>query len=377
MARARFPKLESRVQALRRAKGLSQAELARRAGITRQALSAIEAGRYVPSVAVALRLAHVLGCPVEDLFGFPMPPDLASLERLGPPLPAPQRLAIVRVRGRWIGYPLERERAFQEGLIPADGLWAGPGQWTWLCPPDQLERTVLLLGCDPALGLLIAYVAQRRPEVRIRWLEASSMEALEALRCGHAHIAGSHLPDPEGGDYNVGYARRALAGVGGLLVTFATWEVGFVVPPGNPKGLRGVADLARPDVRIVNREPGSGSRALLEGLLARSGLTPKQVNGYETAVRSHLAVAQVVASGGADAGISLWVAARACGLDFIPLAEARFDLIIPKDLLAHPAVAALLDALQDRAFRAELAALPGYNGSRTGAVVAEIPDSGG
>ncbi len=377
MARARLPKLESRVKALRRARGLSQAELARRAGITRQALSAIEAGRYAPSVTVALRLAHVLGCQVEDLFHLSMPPDLTSLERLGSSPAFPQRLAIARVRGRWIGYPLEGDHAFQEELIPADGLWAGPDQWTWLRPLDQLERAILLLGCDPALGLLIAYVAQRRPEVRIRWLGASSVEALEALRCGHVHIAGSHLPDPEGGDYNVRYARQALAGVGGLLVTFATWELGFVVPRGNPKGLRSVADLARPDVRIVNREPGSGSRALLEDLLARSGLTPKQVNGYETAVRSHLGVAQAVASGGADTGISLRVAACACDLDFIPLAEARFDLIIPRDLLAHPAVVALLDALQDRAFRAELAALPGYDGSRTGTVVAEIPASGG
>jgi molybdate-binding protein len=145
-----------------------------------------------------------------------------------------------------------------------------------------------------------------------------------------------------------------------------------VVARGNPKGIRSAADLARDDVRLVNREAGSGSRALLDALLANAGVPPSAVAGYQGTVRSHFEVACVVASGGADAGISLAAAAETYGLDFIPLAEVRFDFVIPRDHAEHPAVALLLEALQTRALRDELRALPGYDVDKMGAVREEI-----
>lgn len=367
------PELLSRVRALRLARGLSQAELARRAGITRQALSAIEAGRYFPNTAVALRLAGALRCRVEDLFGLAGLPQSFPVELAGPPDPTATRLVVVNVRGRWVGHLLGEGKGLQEGFVPADGLLAGPGKPELTAAPDRLERTALVLGCDPALSILAAHVERANPEVGLRWLGAPSGAALAALSRGEAHIAGSHLPDPDGREYNLWEARRTLGRVGGLVVVFAAWELGFAVRAGNPKGIRGPADLARPDVRLVNREPGSGSRTLLDGLLARAGVDPGQVEGYDFLVGSHLGVARVVVGGGADVGVTLRAAARALGLDFIPLAEARFDLVIPRDLLDHPAVAALLDILQRRSFRAELGALPGYDVGRTGTVVAEVP----
>jgi molybdate-binding protein/DNA-binding XRE family transcriptional regulator len=365
--------LLSRVRAVRLAWGLSQAELARRAGITRQALSAIEAGQYLPNTAVALRLARALGCRVEDLFGLGGLPAPAPVELAGPPDPTATRLVVVNVRGRWVGHPLGEGKGLQEGFVPADGLLTDPERPELTAAPERLERTALVLGCDPALSILAAHVERANPGVGLRWLGAPSGAALAALSRGEAHIAGSHLPDPDGREYNLWEARRTLGRVGGLVVAFAAWELGFAVRAGNPKGIRGPADLARPDVRLVNREPGSGSRTLLDGLLARAGVDPGQVEGYDFLVGSHLGVARAVAGGGADVGVTLRAAARALGLDFIPLAEARFDLVIPRDLLDHPAVAALLDLLQRRSFRAELGALPGYHVGRTGTVVAVVP----
>lgn len=369
------PHLESRVRAARLMKGLSQQELARRVGLTRQAVSAIESGRYIPNTAVALRLAQVLGCRVEELFGLVDTVALRTIHLAAPLPPDVRRLAVVKVRGRFVGHPLTAERDLHEGFVSADGLLTRGGasvQTELLTTPEHLERTALLLGCDPSLGILSAHLARRGSGLRLLWLSASSQAALDALTRGEIHVAGSHLRDPQSGEYNLPHARRALVGTGGVVVAFARWEHGLVVAPGNPRGLRTVADLARPEVRIVNRDPGSGSRVLLDELLAQAGVPAEAVAGYDRIVSSHLAVARAVASGGADAGIGLRATARALGLDFVPLAEARFDLVIPRDQLEHPAVALLLELLQSYALRAELAVLPGYDVSRMGTIIADV-----
>ena len=160
--------------------------------------------------------------------------------------------------GRWIGYPLAGGREIQQGFISADVLLPPSGSWTeaqYLTAPERLERTAVLLGCDPSLGILSAHLAAHSSEARLLWLSASSQAALDAVARGEAHLAGTHLRDPDSPTYNLFHARRALGQTGGLVVEFARWEEGLAVPPGNPKGLRTVADLARSDVRVVNREP--------------------------------------------------------------------------------------------------------------------------
>lgn len=370
------PPVESRVRAARLQRGLSQQDLAARVGLTRQAISAIESGQYIPNTVVALRLAQALGCRVEDLFVLPAPAPAPAVRLVQTPPPDTRRLALVNVRGQWIGYPLTADWGLVEGFAGADGLLPTPdAPPLFLTAPDRLERTALVLGCDPSLGLVSAHLARRSGEARLLWLSAGSTAALAALARGEAHLAGTHLADPATGEYNLPQARQALARTGGLVIAFATWELGLVVAPGNPKGLRSLADLARPGVRIVNREPGSGARALLDHLLARAGIPPTAIAGYDRTVTSHLAVARAVASGGADAGIALRATARLLGLDFVPLDEARFDLVVPRDLLDHPAVALLLDLLQSPALRAELAALPGYDVTHLGTVRADLPAS--
>jgi putative molybdopterin biosynthesis protein len=395
--------VESVVRQRRQAAGLSQQDLAEQAGLTRQAVSAIEGGKYIPNTVVALRLGRILGCRVEDLFELPDTDRECEVEVVAPatappgkpaapgaaPWSAPVRAVVGYARGRWVAHPLTARRSLQEGFVPADAVLPGPPDVTaapgdtgrpngtarlWL-DAERLERTALLLGCDPALGIVaghMARLARGQDPARLSWLEAGSAAALAAVAGGTAHLAGLHLRDGETGEFNVPQAARALAATGGVVVAFARWEQGFVVAPGNPRGVRGAADLARADVRLVNREPGAGSRALLDQMLVGAGVPPSRVRGYDRQVASHFQVAGTVAAGGADAGIALAAAAQAYGLDFVPLVEVRFDVAIPADHLGHPAVARFLEALQTRALREELRALPGYDVDDLGAVRAEV-----
>jgi putative molybdopterin biosynthesis protein len=157
-----------------------------------------------------------------------------------------------------------------------------------------------------------------------------------------------------------------------LVVEFARWEQGFAVGAGNPREVRTMADLTRTDVRLVNRELGSGSRALLDLLLEHAHIPWEAVTGYERVASSHLAAAAAVASGGADVAVTLRASAQAYGLDFVPLDEVRFDLVLPRRVLAHPTVATLLEQLQSRALRTEIGALPGYDVSGMGGIVADV-----
>jgi molybdate-binding protein/DNA-binding XRE family transcriptional regulator len=365
----------SRVRELRQARGLSQQGLAERAGLTRQSVNGIEAGRYVPNTGVALRLAQALDCRVEDLFAL-------SEERRDLPVRLAegsaddaQRAVIAQVRGQMVAHLLDAGRGLSEGFVSADGLLLPAsrpdGGWRarLLTPLEGVEGTCLLLGCDPSLSIFSSHVSQAKTQARLTWLRASSHEALSAVGRGEAHLAGSHLE----GEKNLIQARRVLGPRGGAVIGYAAWEQGFVVSPGNPKGLRTVEDLARSDVRFINREPGSGCREFLDAALRRAGVPVEAVSGYEEQAQGHLAVARSVASGGADCGIALRAAAEACGMDFVPLTVVRFDLAAPLDLLTHPAVETALDLLQSRRLRQEVGALPGYDVSRMGSVLAELP----
>jgi len=189
------------------------------------------------------------------------------------------------------------------------------------------------------------------------------------LKRGEVHVAGVHLADDRSGAWNLPYLQRNLTGIDCLVVTFAHWEEGLILRQGNPKKIRSVADLARPAVKIVNREIGSGARRLLDRQLETGGIQTARIKGYGDEVPSHLEVASRVRAGLADAGIGVRAAASICGLDFIPLQRERYDLVIPK---AHyetlQGLRTLLDTIVSRPFRAELEALGGYDTRETGAM---------
>jgi putative molybdopterin biosynthesis protein len=189
---------------------------------------------------------------------------------------------------------------------------------------------------------------------------------------GEAHAAGTHLWDAESGESNMPYVRRELAGHRLLVVTLSQWQQGLIVARGNPKGIVGAVDLARPEITLVNRDAGSGSRMLFDVWLRQAGIAPHWVSGYGREVPSHLAVAQAVASGSVDVGPGILAVARALELDFIPLQEERYDLVIPLEFLHAAPMQALLEVVVSSPFRTELEALGGYDGSHAGTVVAEL-----
>ncbi|GAC1340434.1 MAG: hypothetical protein NVSMB23_10730 [Myxococcales bacterium] len=379
----------------RLARGLSQVELAARAGISRQALSALEAGRSQPSMAVALRLARELGKGVEDLFWLPEEaPVAAELSqavggargpgRGGAVARGPLRVALAEVGGRLVAHPLAADDpgsllTAADGLLPAASTPLRAGAAVRVRPLRSrraVRDNLLVVGCDPALSLLAARLPDRSAGSRLAWVHKGSLSALETLARGHAHLAGAHLRDEASGEFNVPAVHALFPGRAMILVTLARWEQGIAVARGNPLGIRRAGDFGRPGVRLVNREAGAAARALLDRLLRKAGVPPRSVAGYDRLAQGHLAVAAAVASGGADAGISTRAAALAHGLSFVPLEEERFDLVLTREGAADPRVGRLLETLRSKVLRRELGTLPGYSAARSGEVVAEIAARG-
>jgi molybdate-binding protein/DNA-binding XRE family transcriptional regulator len=374
--------LDVLLRAARAQLGISQAELAHRAGVTRQAVSAIESGKAAPTMTVALRLARVLGRRVDDLFRLvdELPTVSAELLDAGD-LPADEtvRVQVADVGGRLVARPLTGAAGVVLTLPRANGIVRPttrglsrrqrPVEVELFTDPARLESTLVAVGCDPATSLLAEHLRRRHPTVELVWQGGNSLQALEAAGRGEAHLAGTHLFDPASGLYNVPFARRLL-GAGVRLVTFAIWEQGLMLAPGNPRGIGHVGDLLQPGIQIANREEGSGARALLDAELTRAGLRAAQLTGYGTVVRSHLAAAEAVAAGLADAAVGVRAAALALGLSFLPLAAERYDLAIPARFFELPAVQALLETLTSPLFRLEVEALGGYDVSPMGTLVA-------
>ena len=360
-------KLQTSLRQARQAAGLSQEALAAAIGISRQAYAAAESGSAVPSTEIALRLARALGTTVEQLFALPEsepPAVIAEPIGDGPPPADGQRVRLLRVGGRLLARPLEGQPAVLGGLTWADGL-ARPGaglsgqvRVELLAEPPPPERTLVMVGCDPAAPLIAAALRQRGLE--LAWCETGSRAALVALARGEAHVAGCHLLDADTGRYNAPWVAR-LVPFACVLVGFAVWEQGLLVAPGNPRQIHEIADLARPDVSLVNREAGTGARVLLDLALARAQVPASAVRGYDRLAAGHLAVAEAVRAGLADAGIGVRAAAVAAGLDFLQLGEERYDLVVPRHFLDLPAVAGLLDALRRPALRRQIESLGGYD----------------
>jgi molybdate-binding protein/DNA-binding XRE family transcriptional regulator len=361
---------------IRQSRGLSAAELAGKSGITRQTIYAIEAGAYVPNTAAALRLARVLGVTVEALFHLPeeapVAPAAIEIDLVSEDDAARdgQPVQLGRVGSRAVG--VVRSPLLWE-LPPADAFLLGAvtrNRRTSVRPfrPIGLLRNrVVVAGCDPGMSVLARHAL--KSGVELVQVHANSSRALAMLKSGLIHVAGSHLRDEATGESNVSAVKKQFPRSSAVVVNLATWEQGIVVAKRNPNSIRGVEDLARTDVRFINREPGAGSRALLDANLARLGIHRKQVKGYETVAHGHLPAAWQVRLGNADACIATRAAARVLGLDFLPLVHERYDLVLRKPFLAMPAVEALLETLSRADFRRELDVLGDYDTHDAGKVM--------
>lgn len=362
------------VKAYRQAKGWSQAQLADAVGVRRQAIYDIESGRYLPNTAVALHLARALDCRVETLFSEEAPEDIQPVILDGEGEAGTRRLLAARLRGKLTCVPMTGKILLNSGLPPADALLEKEGQRARVfCPSDVLDKTILLFGCDPAFSILGGHVARAFSGARVHCCFASSYASLEALSHGRAHVGGVHLHNtedhPEDEQANVTLARKMMSGIAGKVIGFTHMDEGLMVAPGNPHKIRSVADLAHKNLTLINRECGAALRHLLDDQLDRVNIPPSTVRGYDHTVSTHNEGAQFVASGLADAALGLHVVADLFNLDFIPIETVRCDLVIPDDLLSHQTIRIMLDVLQTRALRQEIATIPGYESSPIGSLI--------
>lgn len=357
----------TRLRLARQARGFSQQQLARMAGVSRQAVSAVEAGHSDPSLRVALALARALGVTAEELFGpgnAPPPVTPRPVAPLGPP---GSRVSLAPLGGSFVALPLAGDTTVHSGFAPAGGIvTARDGEVLPVGPP---RPTLVVAGCDPALPLLETPLARLDPPVGFTWWACGSAEALRLAGAGLVHVAGAHLRG-RGGDYNTGPARERLRHDGAEVLGFASWREGLVLRADLAGTVGGLADAARGGLRLVNRERGAEARRVLDREAARLGIAAETLHGYGTRVTGHLQVAAAIAAGLADTGVASEPAALAYGLAFVPLAAERFDLVIPARQAGSREVQALRRVLASPWLISQLDSLPGYDSSRCGDHVA-------
>ena len=410
-----------RLRLARQARGFSQQQLAGMAGVSRQAVSAVEAGHSDPSLRVALAVARALGTTVEQLFGPGELPPPVSARPVAPLGADGARVMLAPMGDTFVAFPLAGATATRAGFLPAGGVAGQPaagqppagqpdagqpdagqsaagqldaGQRAAGQPdagqraagqPDARQRaagrqvwpigpprpTLVLAGCDPAIPLLETPLALLDPPVALSWWPCGSQEALELAADGLVHAAGAHLRGASG-EYNTGPARELLRRQGAEVIGFCSWREGLVLGPGLAGQVTGLGDVAQRGLWLVNRENGSEARRVLDRELARLGIDAAGVCGYATQATGHLQVAAAIAAGLADAGVASEPAALAFGLPFVPLAAEHFDLVIPADQAASREVQGLLRVLSSRWLLDQLASLPGYDPARCGEHVASL-----
>ncbi len=294
------------------------------------------------------------------------------------------RVRLGRVGERTIAAPIQRGAGVVMSLVRADGIVTVPRfsegvdagdtvDVELLRPLETLDTTIVAIGShDVTIDLIASELRRTDPRLTLASSNVGSFGGLLTLRRGEAHMAGTHLLDEETGEYNVSFVRRYVPDENVVLVTLVHREQGLIVPPGNPLSIESLDDLAREGVRFVNRQRGSGTRVLLDYLLRQRGIEPSGIGGYEREEFTHLAVAAAVAGGAADVGAGVLSAARALGMDFVPLSTERYDLAIPMQHYESPLVEPLLSLIRSDDFKRKVDALGGYDTASTGLVAAEV-----
>ncbi|SDE42329.1 molybdopterin biosynthesis protein [Sporomusa acidovorans] len=290
------------------------------------------------------------------------------------------RVSLGEVQGKTVAAPLGRGAGLISSLTKAqgtlvinetkDGLAAGTVTPISLFGKCSVGNNILSVGShDLALEILGVFLG-RQANLALSCANVGSMGGIMAIRNNEAHIAGIHMLDEGSGEFNVPFVKRYLTNNGSwCLVHLAMRDQGLMVLPGNPKGIQSLRDLVRPDVEYVNRQRGAGTRMLLDYQLRQLELEPGNIAGYDKEVSTHMAVAATIAGGAADTGMGIRAAATALGLDFIPVAQEQYDLILnfsPED----ERLALIIGILQSPEFRQQVEALGGYDLSKAGERVA-------
>ena len=328
-----------------------------------------------------------------DIFAEPLLAELCGAPpRARPRIPArlARKLASplgmddwVRVRlgvvgGTTVASPLPRGAGVLTSLVRADGLLVVPAgqeghhageqvEVELLRGIDEIAGTIVAIGShDLVLDLAASALRADNPLVTLASSNVGSLGGLVALRDGLCHLAGSHLLDPATGEYTLPYVDRVLAGADAAVVRLVHRDQGLIVAPGNPLGLAGIGDLDRPGVRYVNRQRGAGTRVLLDYELGRLGISPDPIDGYAREEPTHLAVAAAIAAGRCDVGLGIMAAARAFGLDFVPVTQEPYDLVVSATAMDSPLLAPLWSLLRSDRFQTAVTELGGYSTKEMG-----------
>jgi molybdate-binding protein len=333
------------------------------AGVTRQSISGIESGRWSPSLEVALALAAALATSVEELFG-----GAPELPRLTAQLAAPAlesvRLLLSEVDGAPVAFPLVGDFGFAPGFRPAlahttDTKVALVGSLIEVQPIATSGPSLAVAGCDPALALLAGPLERHRPPTSLLWWSCNNTASRRLLEAGTVHAAAVHRRADEEPSRPSGHE----------VVGFAAWREGLVVAQKFADTVHSLGEALELGLVLVNREPGSEARRLLDVALGELGAKPAELKGYDSACSAHLLVASSIAAGLGDIGVASEPAALAYGLGFVPWQEEICELHVPRSLLGTPEVRALLDVLAGRELRAQLSAIAGYDTDPCGRVL--------
>lgn len=310
---------------------------------------------------------------VEATLGRKMPSKLGLEEFL--------RVILGRVQGKLIAMPLQRGAGVITSLTRADGILqipqdlegmdvGEPVRVRLLRPAGDLDHTVIMIGShDNTLDVIANELKRHDSRIHLSSSNVGSLGGLMAVRRGQTHLAGSHLLETETGAYNYSYLERYLSEVPLRLVQLARRQQGFLLKPGNPRQIKGIEDLTRDDVTFVNRQAGSGTRILFDYELDRGGIGPDRIHGYDQEEFTHMAVAVSVLSGRADAGMAIYASAKALGLDFIPVAQERYDLVIPESSWLDEKIQLILRIVASESFRAMVREMGGYDVSESGRIM--------
>ncbi len=288
------------------------------------------------------------------------------------------RVKLGRVGGRIVATSLPRGAGTITSITEAHGILRIPAhlegikegaemEAELLRPVEEIENTIVAVGShDNTLDLLADELKAGGRGISLSSSHVGSMGGLMAIKRGVCHLAGAHLLDTEDGSYNVSYISKFLPNIPVKRVNLVFRDQGLIVARGNPKSIRGIEDLARNEIRFINRQGGSGTRILLDYRLNELGINPDAIPGYENEEFTHMAVAVAVLSRTADAGLGIQAAAKALNLDFIPVVTEQYDLIIPDLYFETEPIQILLETIRADRFKARVAALGGYHTHKTG-----------
>jgi putative molybdopterin biosynthesis protein len=288
------------------------------------------------------------------------------------------RVRLGRVGEGLVATPLPRGAGVLTSLVRADGLLVVPAGLEGhhaaesvavelLRGVGEIDRTIVAVGShDLVLDLAASMLRATDPQVTLASSNVGSLGGLVALRDGLCHIAGSHLLDPESGEYTLPYVDRVLEGRDVAVIRLVHRDQGLIVAPENPLGIGGLDDLTAPGLRYVNRQRGAGTRVLLDAELRARGADRAAISGYEREEHTHLAVAAAIAGGRADCGLGVRAAARAFGLGFVPVTREPYDLVVAADALDDPKLEPLWTLLGNPEFRTAVEALGGYDATEMG-----------